>query len=116
MSTTNNKQELLPDYNTQQRGIISCLKQTTNMKYYLFTPNNKDELLLVYKKHLPVYNTQQRRIIICLQQTTSNELLSVYNKQEKIIIACLLQRRIITCLQHATKKNYYLSTTRNKGE
>jgi hypothetical protein len=39
--------------------------------------------------------------------TTNNkeESLPVYNKQEK---------RIITCLHHTTKKNYYLSTTRYK--
>jgi hypothetical protein len=42
MSTTNNKKELLAVNNTQQRGNITCLKQTT------------------HKELLPVCNKQQR--------------------------------------------------------
>ena len=53
LSTTNNKEELLPFYNKQEKK-----------NYYLFTTNNKKELF-------PVYNTQQREIISCLKQTTN---------------------------------------------
>jgi hypothetical protein len=50
LSTTNNreellpgynKEELLPVYNTQQRRNTNCLQQTTNANYYLSTTNNK---------------------------------------------------------------------------
>ena len=53
LSKTNNKEELLPFYNKQEKK-----------NYYLFTTNNKKELF-------PVYNTQQREIISCLKQTTN---------------------------------------------
>jgi hypothetical protein len=62
MSTTNNKKELLAIHNTQQRGIITCLKQTTHR-----------ELLPVYSKQqvkelIPVYNKQQRGISVCVDR------------------------------------------------
>jgi hypothetical protein len=50
LSTSNNKEELLPVYNTQQRRIISCLNQTTNRKYDLSTTNNTEALLHVYSE------------------------------------------------------------------
>ena len=84
MYTTHNKEEVLLVYNKQQE---------TN--YYLSTTNNKEELLPVYnkkgKKILPIYRKEK--------------LLPIYNTQ---------QRRNVTCLKHATKRNYYQFTTKNK--
>ena len=55
------------------------------------------------------YNKQQRGIITCLQQRGIIVCL-----QHRGIIVCLQHRGIIVCLQLATKKKYYLSTTKNK--
>jgi len=70
MFTTNNNKEVLAVHNTQQRGNITCLKQTT------------------HKELLPDCNKQLRWIITCPQtniyhSTTHNkeELLLVYNNQ-----------------------------------
>ena len=59
LSTTNNKEELLPFYNKQEKK-----------NYYLFTTNNKNELI-------SVYNTQQRGMISCLKKTTYKKMLPV---------------------------------------
>ena len=47
LSTTKNKEELLPVYNKQQQIIITCLQHATKMNYYLSPTRNKEELLPV---------------------------------------------------------------------
>jgi hypothetical protein len=66
LSTTRNKEEILPVYNKQQKRINTCLQLATIRNYYLSTTRNKEELLRVY-------NEQQIRIFTCLKQTTNKE-------------------------------------------
>jgi len=47
LSTTNNKEELLPVYNTQEFFFITCLHHTTKKNYYLSTTRNKEKLFPV---------------------------------------------------------------------
>ena len=44
LSTTRNKEEILPVYKKNQIQIITCLQQTKTNNYYLSKTLNKEEL------------------------------------------------------------------------
>jgi hypothetical protein len=74
MSTTNNKKELLAIQNTQQRGIITCLKQTTHRE--LLPVYNKQQV----KELIPVFLACCRQVIIplCYVLWTGNNFVLLF--------------------------------------